>query len=76
MLSKSEATALVTSYQTGLRDRIDALLRAMAQQGIIGCTFTYTANDAPAKATPIKTELEGLGWTVVVDAPNKTVTIS
>jgi hypothetical protein len=76
VLSKSEAQSLVTSYQTGLRDRIDSLLRSMASQGVVGCIFTYTSNDAPAKATPIKAELESLGWTVTIDAPNKTVTIA
>lgn len=76
MISKAEANALIIQYQTGLRDRIDSLLRSMASTGQLGATFTYTALDAPAKATPIKAELEALGWTVVIDAPNKTVTIS
>jgi hypothetical protein len=75
-MTKSEAQDVANSFVQTLRDRVDIFLRNQARAGIVGGQFVYTANDSGPRAIAVKTELEAGGWTVVVDAPNKTVTIS
>jgi phage tail sheath protein FI len=75
-MTKAEAQALIDAYAQSLRDRVDRFLRTQAQAGTLGGQFTYTAQDRGPVAQAVKTELEAGGWTVVIDVPNKVVTIS
>lgn len=76
MLARSEAQALANVYQKTVAFRIEQALRACAQVGIVGMVFTWTTNDDTAVLNQVKTDLQSAGWTVVLDLPNKTATIS
>lgn len=75
-ISRAEATATALAYVKTLSTRVEAYLRSRAQAGFVGGVFAYTAQDTGPQAQAAKTELEALGWTVVVDVVGQTVTIS
>lgn len=76
MMSRNEATAIANVFKNTLRDRAQDFLRGRAQAGFVGGVFGISASDTGPIAAAVKAELEGLGWTVVVDLPNFTATIT
>jgi phage tail sheath protein FI len=76
MMTKADAQALIDAFAQSLRDRVERFLREQARTGTLGGVFFYTAQDRGPTALLVKAELEAGGWTVVIDAPNKAVTIS
>jgi hypothetical protein len=76
MISKTDATVIATAYQNTLRDRVLQFLRARALAGFVGGVFTYTTADSTPVALQVRTDLIAAGWSVAVDQPSMTVTIS
>lgn len=75
MVTKSDAAALFTAYNAGFSARVDAIIRAAAASGQTSVVISY-GNVTNATATSVATELLAAGWSVVNDAPTKTVTVS
>lgn len=76
MITRTQAAAIANAFVAAERDRAIQWLTNRAQGGDIGGTYTVPGQVPMGNLAPVKTELEGAGWTVVVDAPNRTVTIS
>jgi hypothetical protein len=67
---------MADQFTDTLLERVSNFLRARARLGFIGGVFEYTTEDKGPKALAVKADLEASGWTVVIDAPNRRVTIS
>lgn len=76
LMSKAEATALALQFQNTVRQRVASFLDSRARQGLVGGVFSYTSEDSVPVLQAVRTALEALGWTVVVDTGARTATIS
>lgn len=76
MITKTQAQATVVAFQNSILHRLNAFLTAQAKSGIVGGQFHYGTQEDNTKLQEARTILQAAGWTVVVDAPNRTATIS
>jgi hypothetical protein len=75
MITKNDAIVLFNNYNAGFSQRVDQLIRSAASSGLTNVVISY-ANVTNAVANSVAAELISAGWSVVNDAPGKTITIS
>ncbi len=77
MLTKSQAQALITTFNSGFLQRLSATIDSNAAAGFLGVsTYPYPPTTPAQTVTNVTNYLQSLGWTVTVDGVNFTVTLS